>query len=469
MGWPGSELVERAAPKAGERRMFWGREFVWKGSDWEPVEGKKIEPSKPPPESKKPSDETATILAKYKLKFTGPGHEKLAQAVERGIDRAADICKIYPPMCHHNLGITRDKMPQFPSNEVRDGFLEKLKKKGVRITQGKVKVGHLKASQQEIQAKKTVGIAGAYLDGKLPVIKNAIVISKDGYIVDGHHRWSALLAIGSDEEMNVIRVGVPIRELLDMVNEHPGVEHREFSAPGHHKESLSDTDRHNLRGGDYVRVRTARAFIKHQEPWWPSFALARFSGPAKVIGQYAGSGSLPRRGPRMPEPGGRPDSSKSIDVDHSGQSMKVRYRNQTLYVPLDDVDELLPGSKVDRAGRTARAARSAKFRADRDRATRAAEGTDRYVRLADAMAATWTAIKETRGASLDFTAQPVDIHGVGVSPSASPADMEAGRFQNYADGPTIRRRKPGYKPTRIGSAGAGGRIARAYGPAKRMA
>jgi len=311
-------LMEKAAHKTGDRRAFWGRDYIWSGSKWEPVDKTadekpgKAKAAKPEPEPEgKPKSQAATVIKKYRLKFTGPGHEKLAKAVEAGIDKSADLCKINPPICHGNLGITRDEMPQFPGNAVRDSFLDKIKKSGVRVTEGKVKVGQLKASQEEIQAEKTIGMAGSYLDGKFDDIKNAIVISRDGHIIDGHHRWAALLAIGSNEEMSVIRVGMPTKELLDMVNDHPGVEKRSL---------------------------TAASIGRDAKEW-----VAR-------------------------------------------------------------LDAVL-------------------------------------------------ALSETRVGvrGLALTAIPVGTHGVGVSPSASPADQESGRYQNYADGPVVRRRPLGYKPSRPGA------------------
>jgi len=330
MGWP---IAERAEHKAGDRRMIYGREFAWSGSRWRPVEPTKAAEKEPQPAKEK--SEEASILEKYKLKFTGPGHEKLAKAVEKGIDKAADLCKITPPVCRGNLGVSRDKMPQFPDNKVRDSFLGEMRKQGVRVTEGKVRVGQLKASQEEIQAKKTVQMAGQFLDGKFPDIKNAIVISKDGYIVDGHHRWAALLAVSPGEEMNVIRVGVPIKALLDMVNKHPGVEKRSITAASIGQEKKEWVDRLDgvLRRAEALNeLRSSRIFI------------------------------------------------------------------------------------------------------------------EKYIRLSDALGETMVG---QRGFA--YAAQPVSIHGVGISPSAAPADREAGRHQLYADGPTVRRKKPGYKPVRAGA------------------
>lgn len=172
-----------------------------------------------------------TAIEQYKLKIKGPGHEKLAKAIDRGITRASDLCKINPPICKKNLGLPRGQMPQFPNDVVRDRFIKHLKSQGIRVTRGRMKVGQLKATQAEIQAEKVVGMVGAYLSGRFDAIKSPIVVSRDGYIVDGHHRWAALLTVSPGETMNVIRVDAPIKALIPMVNDFPGVVRRGFAAP----------------------------------------------------------------------------------------------------------------------------------------------------------------------------------------------------------------------------------------------
>lgn len=171
-----------------------------------------------------------TLIDKYKIRVKGKGHKRLAGAIERGIQKASDLCDITPPVCAKNLGLPRSKMPQFTSDQARDKFVASMKKKGIRVTRGKMKVGQLKATQSEILASKVLGMAESYLSGKFPGIKNAIVVSKDNYIVDGHHRWAALSIVSPGETMNVIRIGIPIRTLIGMVNEAPGVVQRGFTA-----------------------------------------------------------------------------------------------------------------------------------------------------------------------------------------------------------------------------------------------
>lgn len=55
-----------------------------------------------------------------------------------------------------------------------------------------IKASKLSASQTTMVPAKSVGMALAILDGKMDDDIGAI-ISKDGFIMDGHHRWSALI------------------------------------------------------------------------------------------------------------------------------------------------------------------------------------------------------------------------------------------------------------------------------------
>jgi hypothetical protein len=164
------------------------------------------------------------LIQKHGEKIDGKGHQRLAAAIERGIKKATDLCDIVPAICSGNKGIPRDKMPQFRSDAVRQKFVTSLKDRGVRVTTGNVKVGQLKPTQNELSAAKVLKLAEVYLDGGFAKIRERIVVSKDNFIVDGHHRWAALMVVGPDETMNVVRVGIPIRALVDMANEFPGVE-----------------------------------------------------------------------------------------------------------------------------------------------------------------------------------------------------------------------------------------------------
>ena len=95
---------------------------------------------------------------------------------------------------------------------IQQQFLDWLETKGVRTKRERVRVGELMATQSEIKAAKAYSMANAHLRGDFPTIDKQIVISKDGYILDGHHRWAALLTLDPGRWMSVLRVGLPMSQ-----------------------------------------------------------------------------------------------------------------------------------------------------------------------------------------------------------------------------------------------------------------
>lgn len=163
-----------------------------------------------------------TDIDKYKMRVSGKDHEAVAKKLEAGIQQAADICKITPPICHGNLGIERKDMPQLP-DDVVPGFLKTFQDKGIKVTKDSMKVGQLKATQKEINADKVMGMAQAKKEGKYDPGKQPIIVSRDGYVLDGHHRWAAMVHDDPNNTMRVFRVDTDIKTLLHAAQNHEGV------------------------------------------------------------------------------------------------------------------------------------------------------------------------------------------------------------------------------------------------------
>lgn len=118
-------------------------------------------------------------------------------------------------MGSEGMGIPRIEMPQFPSDR-RDAFFDELKAEGVSVQTGTMDARRLRPTQNEIGARSTAGIAQAIRDGKFRS-SNTVLVSSDGYILDGHHRWSAAVVVsfeGGDGELPVTVIDMPIAELL---------------------------------------------------------------------------------------------------------------------------------------------------------------------------------------------------------------------------------------------------------------
>lgn len=117
--------------------------------------------------------------------------------------------------------LDRSQMPQLGTNEEEmRPFLNLLEENGVDVSVGEIDPTTLKPSQSEISGAKTGKLYGFMAkDGWLP--GGRLVTSNDGYVVDGHHRWSGAAAVrasGARPDMTVtgLMVDRPIDEVLQL-------------------------------------------------------------------------------------------------------------------------------------------------------------------------------------------------------------------------------------------------------------
>jgi hypothetical protein len=156
-----------------------------------------------------------------------------------------NLCKITVAgtnlYCAGNAGIPREEMPQFKGKPTPGSPADKLPKdaKGEVDTEpmfqqmlkdGKIKTveteipsDRLKATQSELVGSKVAGMAKALeKDPNHPGITAPIYVSRDGYVIDGHHRWaavtSAAIASGKPANMKVIVIDMDIKDAIPMCN-----------------------------------------------------------------------------------------------------------------------------------------------------------------------------------------------------------------------------------------------------------
>lgn len=122
-------------------------------------------------------------------------------------------------------GSEADKLPRNPwdPSEV-DGskhFVAYLQGIGVRTSEEEIPAANLRASQRELIGSKVAKMMG---DTSFDPAKNPIFISSDNYVVDGHHRWAAVIGRESESgslgnvKMHAIKVNAPISEVLHLAN-----------------------------------------------------------------------------------------------------------------------------------------------------------------------------------------------------------------------------------------------------------
>ena len=219
-----------------------------------------------PPHPDSPSQKGGTTKgpkSKAGALGTDPARERHIIAAVQDLvhnDRDVDLCKVSVPgtnlFCGDNKGIPRKEMPQLKSKPepggkadqmVKAGVLkldnegevntEKLfmKKIGKEAKPARVKVTELKATQNQLVGKKVSLFLNQLQNGDpdsefTRKLNEPIIVSRDPetgemYIVDGHHRWAALVAQDianggdGDIEMDVKEVDTPIEELIDQSNE----------------------------------------------------------------------------------------------------------------------------------------------------------------------------------------------------------------------------------------------------------
>ena len=209
------------------------------------------------------------VLASFNMAIVGDDVEAanaIALLVAADLQKDVDFCKVAPPACAGNLGVPRHDMPQIigdslaellkPGKEgdypdkwkydeivkaggdvsdhslnMQDLFLKSLEADGIGVDRsGKpMKVGDLKATQQEIKAGKAASFAAYILADKFPngdectLAKSPIVVTSDGYILDGHHRYAAVRLIGANKTIPTVQIDMPMADLLKRSLDFPGV------------------------------------------------------------------------------------------------------------------------------------------------------------------------------------------------------------------------------------------------------
>lgn len=171
---------------------------------------------------------------------------KLGQAANRAAakgDKAPDfdLCKVSVPgtnlFCGQSKNIPRAQMPQFSGKPQPDSPADKLPKnangevdgtkafaahmraQGVKVTDKTVPASELKASQNQLVGPK---IAGMVNNKAFKPEDEAIFVSRDGYVIDGHHRWAAQIARdlkdGKSGDLK-LKVQVVDMDILDVLKE----------------------------------------------------------------------------------------------------------------------------------------------------------------------------------------------------------------------------------------------------------
>lgn len=111
-----------------------------------------------------------------------------------------------------SIGVPRAEMPQIRA-EHRGAMVNFMNARGIAHQEESVRASSLKPTQAEF-SRERVARARGFEGGD-----RSILVSRDGHVLDGHHQWLAAREAG--EDVKVIRLDAPIRELLDAAREFP--------------------------------------------------------------------------------------------------------------------------------------------------------------------------------------------------------------------------------------------------------
>lgn len=110
------------------------------------------------------------------------------------------------------VGVPRAEMPQIKA-EHRGAMVNFMNARGVQHQEETVPASSLKPTQAEFSREK-VARAKSFDGGG-----RSILASSDNHVLDGHHQWMASRDKG--EDVKVIRLDAPIRELVSLAREFP--------------------------------------------------------------------------------------------------------------------------------------------------------------------------------------------------------------------------------------------------------
>jgi hypothetical protein len=203
-----------------------------------------------------------------------------------------DLCRVSVKgtnvFCSGSKGIPRLRMPQLKAANPKPGskadkmkrdsrgevdimpkFIESLKARGITVTDKRESPAYLRASQAEINGAKVAGMFKAMEAGTMA--EGSIMVSKDNYVVDGHHRYAAELGRDAqdgklgDDDMAVQQVDMPILQVLAEANrfaEQWGIPSAGFGAQVKYAvwdESKVRRDPGGEGGGQFIRKGTGAA------------------------------------------------------------------------------------------------------------------------------------------------------------------------------------------------------------------
>jgi len=117
-----------------------------------------------------------------------------------------------------SLGVPRREMPQIKL-AVRDEFFARLRARGVEVERREVQARRLHPTQKEINWDLAAETAGQI---RREGFSFPIIVARDFYILDGHHRWAAQYLADMEARIPSYVIDLGIRDLLKAARDFEG-------------------------------------------------------------------------------------------------------------------------------------------------------------------------------------------------------------------------------------------------------
>lgn len=172
-------------------------------------------------------------------------HRQVQKAIALGEKAPAfDLCKVSVPgtnlFCHETIGVPRAQMPQMrglpvPGSQaatlkpnkkgkvdVGEQFIAHLEAQGIKTKEKEIRASHLRASQNEIDGARVAALVEEERAGVRDLRERPIYVTRDNYVLDGHHHWAAIVGRGyekgKDLKIPVIKLDMDIGQGIAMAN-----------------------------------------------------------------------------------------------------------------------------------------------------------------------------------------------------------------------------------------------------------
>lgn len=124
------------------------------------------------------------------------------------------------------LGIKRGDMPQIPS-EAQGALITFLAARGITFEEVELRPGQIKPTQEGFYPE-AVARAKEFLGEPA----RALLVSKDGHLLDGHHRWTAALLHAPDDKIRCFVFSERVRGMLRAMRQFPSAGRENAAATG---------------------------------------------------------------------------------------------------------------------------------------------------------------------------------------------------------------------------------------------